>query len=169
LVLKPLNEGSSIDVVICNDTLEVATARERLHVNRNTLLAETFIQGREITVGIIDGNPLPIVEIIPSKEVRTYDYEAKYERNDTQFILKPELPPNDCVDSALLLYQTMHIQDIARVDFIIDNSKSWLLELNTMPGFTDHSLVPMAANSAGVDMVDLCSSLVELAALRVIK
>jgi D-alanine-D-alanine ligase len=169
LVLKPCNDGSSIDMAICWTATEVQSARKLLHKNRDSLLAETYINGREITVSIINGKPLPIIEIIPAKEVQTYDFAAKYERNDTQYILDPDLPPNNCIESALLLYQTMHIRDIARVDFMFDKDGAWLLEINTMPGFTNHSLVPMAAKSAGIEMVQLCCTLVELALNRRVK
>lgn len=169
LVLKPVNDGSSIDIAICKTHAKVNTARDALHKKRDVLLAESYICGREITVGILNGNPLPIVEIVPPTDIETYDFEAKYERDDTQFILEPHLPPNRCVEQALQLYESMHIQDIARVDFIIDDFGEWLLELNTMPGFTDHSLVPMAAKHAGMHMPSICSSLVDIAVARVVK
>ncbi len=169
LILKPIDDGSSIDMAICKTNEEVSKARKLLHIKRETLLAETYIEGREVTVGTINGDPLPVIEIIPPKDIRTYDYAAKYERIDTKFILDPDLPPNDCVESALLLYRTMNIQDIARVDFIVNDAGAWLLEINTMPGFTSHSLIPMAAKHAGITMPEVCINLVELAAARVIK
>jgi D-alanine-D-alanine ligase len=169
LVLKPCNDGSSIDMSICFTESKLQAARKLLHKNRSSILVETYIDGRELTVGIIDGKPLPIIEIIPAKEVRTYDFAAKYVRNDTQYIINPDLPPNNCIESALLLYQTMEVRDIARVDFMLDEGGAWLLEINTIPGFTDHSLVPMAAKDAGLEMPDLCSTLVELALARTVK
>ena len=122
-----------------------------------------------MTVGIIGGKPLPIVEIIVSSDLDSYDYEAKYERDDTQFIIEPILPINSCVKEALSLYGAMGIRDIARVDFILTETTTWFLELNTMPGFTNHSLVPMAAKHAGMDMCELCNRLVEFALQRQIK
>lgn len=169
LVLKPTDDGSSIDLEICKTNQEVASARVKLHANRPTLLAETYIEGREITVGILNGQPLPIVEIVPHKDTPAYNYEAKYERDDTLFIVEPSLPSNDCVNSALLLYRTMEIQDIARVDFIINEDGAWLLEINTMPGFTDHSLVPMAAHHIGLPMTEICASLVSASTSRGVK
>ncbi len=169
LVLKPVDDGSSIDMAICKTNEEVIKARKQLHNKRESLLAETYIEGDEVTVGIVDGDPLPIIKIIPPEDIRTYDFAAKYERDDTKFIIEPELPPNDCVESSLHLYKTMNIQDIARVDFIINSGVAWFLELNTMPGFTNHSLIPMAAKHAGMSMPEICTNLVELAAARVIK
>jgi D-alanine-D-alanine ligase len=166
LVLKPINDGSSVDMAICFNSDQVTSARNRLHQVRPTLLAESYVGGREITVSIIDGTPLPIIEIIPPADLQTYDFAAKYERDDTRYVIDPHLPENNCIDLAMQLYQVMGVQDIARVDFIIDRSGDWLLELNTMPGFTDHSLVPMAAKHAGVEMPELCAQLVEVASKR---
>ena len=169
LVLKPIDDGSSIGVAICKTEEEITHNRETLSNIHSQLLAESYVEGRELTVGIIDGVALPIVEIIPPSDLPTYDFEAKYERDDTQFIIDPDLPQNRCVEDALSLYTHMEIRDVARVDFILNEEGPWLLEINTMPGFTDHSLVPMAANSIGITMPQLCSTLVETAASRRIK
>ena len=75
------------------------------------LLAESYVQGRELTVGIIDGVALPIVEIIPPSDLQTYDFEAKYERDDTQFIISPDLPHHRCVEDAISLYTHMELRD----------------------------------------------------------
>lgn len=166
LVLKPIDDGSSVDIALCFDDAQVENARVKLHQNRSTLLAESYVGGREITVSIIDGTPLSIIEIIPQGELRTYDFAAKYEREDTQFVIDPNLPSNNCSEMAMKLYQVMGVKDIARVDFIIDQDGEWLLELNTMPGFTDHSLVPMAAKHAGIEMPELCAGLIENAMKR---
>ncbi len=166
LVLKPIDDGSSVDIVICNNEDQVIRARNKLHQSRATLLAESYVGGREVTVAIIDGTPLPIIEIIPPSDLNTYDYAAKYERDDTQFVIEPSLPENNCEKLALKLYEVMGVRDIARVDFLIDNDGEWLLELNTMPGFTDHSLLPMAAHHAGIEMTELCTRLVQTASTR---
>ncbi|HIB00847.1 MAG TPA: D-alanine--D-alanine ligase [Phycisphaerales bacterium] len=166
LILKPIDDGSSIDMAICHDDKELEQARLELHKSRTSLLAESYICGREITIGIINGNPLPVIEIIPPKDCHTYDFAAKYERDDTQYIVDPVLPENPCVKNALELYSKMNINDIARVDFILNDQGPWLLEINTMPGFTDHSLIPMAAKHAGFSMPMLCSALVANALLR---
>jgi D-alanine-D-alanine ligase len=169
LVLKPINDGSSYDVALCFTKKEFEVALERLLQNRTHVLAEKYVEGRELTVGIIGKKLLPIIEIIPPKDIKTYDYEAKYEREDTRFIVAPELPKNTCDKSATTLYNHMGIRDIARVDFILNESGAWLLEINTMPGFTNHSLIPMAARNIGVEMPELCSSLVEFASSRRVK
>jgi len=166
LILKPIDDGSSIDMAICRNDEEYTCARRELQKTRKLLLAESYVRGREITVGIIDENPLPIIEIIPPKNSNTYDYAAKYERDDTQYIVDPVLPAHTCVEDSLKLYSTMGIKDIARVDFILNEDGAWLLEINTMPGFTNHSLVPKASKHAGISMPELCATLVASALRR---
>ena len=169
LVLKPVDDGSSVDVEICKTLEEVQKQQKRLCKHRNFLLAEEYIEGRELTVGIVNGTPLPIIEIIPPADSSSYDFDAKYQNNHTKLIVDPVLPPNDCVKSSMVLYESMEIRDLARVDFLLDNQGTWLLEINTMPGFTDHSLVPMAAKHTGLPMEDLCSELVHAAFDRRVK
>ncbi len=169
LVLKPNDDGSSFDIAMCQTDDDVRAQRQLLHKKRPKLLAERLVNGKEITVGIIDGAPLPIIEIIPPKDLDSYDFEAKYERSDTQYIVEPLLADNTCIEDALKLYSAMNIRDIARVDFILNDTGAWLLELNTMPGFTDHSLIPMAARHKGIEMPELCELLVQNATSRQVK
>jgi D-alanine-D-alanine ligase len=167
LVLKPVEEGSSVDLRICRTEEEVADARAELHPKRGDLLAEQFIKGRELTVGVVLEQVLPVIEIIPA--VSFYDYEAKYQRDDTQYIIAPDIPARmrrACQQHAKAIYDRLGCRDIARVDFILDAEEPWLLEVNTMPGFTSHSLVPMAATATGLEMPALCAALVEAARLR---
>jgi len=166
VVLKPIDDGSSYDISICMTDSELQKEKSRLLQYRTHLLAEKYIEGRELTVGIIEHKTLPIIEIIPPRDLQSYDFEAKYERDDTQFILEPFLPPNSCAESALALYSKLGVRDLARVDFILNAEGAWLLEINTMPGFTDHSLVPMAAKHIGLEMPELCSRVIELAICR---
>jgi D-alanine-D-alanine ligase len=161
LVLKPIEEGSSIDIVICNNEHDLKESLQLLLQHRKTLLAEKYIAGREITIGVLDGKPLPTIEIIPSEG--NYDYAAKYELNDTKYILNPSLPDQKCAAWAIEIVKEMNIKDLARVDFIVNEDGPWFLEVNTMPGFTEHSLFPMAASHINIDMTTLCTRLVEVA------
>jgi D-alanine-D-alanine ligase len=170
LVLKPVDDGSSVDLRICRNDAEVEAARKHLHPRRGRLMAEAYIRGRELTVGIMLDQPLPIIEIIPAVEY--YDYEAKYTREDTRYAIDPELPPGVaemCERIAMTAYRTLGCRDIARVDIMLDGSQPWFLEINTMPGFTTHSLVPMAArkrighSGEGWTMPELCGRLVQAA------
>ena len=161
LVIKPIAEGSSVGVRICRTPEEVTTARAELENRHPELMAETFIEGRELTVGIVLGRVLPIIEIRTSVEF--YDFEAKYERDDTDYLIDPELPETiveACLAHARTTFDALGCRDLARVDFMLDEQGLWMLEANTIPGFTDHSLVPMAARHVGMEMTRLCAELV---------
>ncbi len=164
LVLKPSDDGSSVDLFICRTPEEVRDGLATAFTRRTTMLAEEFIAGREITIGWINGDVLPIIEIVPAEG--TYDYQAKYHRNDTRYELDPHLPSN-AADSARLatkaICMALGCRHLARADFMVDARGAWLLEVNTMPGMTDHSLIPKAAAHAGTPFPQLCRNLVEMA------
>ena len=169
LVLKPIDDGSSVDLRICRTAGEVAAARAGLHHRRGAIMAERYIAGREVTVGIIDDTPLPLIEIIPADDVEFYDFEAKYFRDDTRYTIEPQLPAgvaDQCTHLAMVAFNRLGCRDLARVDFMVDDEGPWFLEINTIPGFTTHSLVPMAAARAGLDMPELCAKLVGAALAR---
>ncbi len=169
LVLKPIDDGSSVDLYICRNNDEVTDARAKLHPKRGAIMAEQYIAGREITVGIVCDQPLPLIEIIPGADVEFYDYQAKYYRDDTRYIIGPKLPAGvaqQCTDVAMLAFDRLGCRDVARVDFMLDDEGPWFLEINTMPGFTTHSLVPMAAATIGLDMPKLCAKLADTALAR---
>ena len=167
LVLKPIDDGSSVDLRICRTADEVAAAQAQLGPRRSRLMAEQYIAGREITVGVVLGQALPLIEIIPAAEY--YDYDAKYTRDDTRYVVNPDLPQamiDQFTALALLAHECVGCRDVSRVDFLLDQRGPWFLEINTMPGFTTHSLVPMAAAAIGLNMPDLCAKLVEAARTR---
>ncbi len=164
LVLKPNDDGSSVDLRICRTEDAVAAARRELQPRRGRLLAEGYVAGRELTVAILGRTALPLIEIVPAVEF--YDYAAKYERSDTRYRLEPDLPAGTraaCLEWAVLAFERLGCRDLARADFMLDERGPWFLEINTMPGFTAHSLVPMAAAHAGLAMPDLCERLVAMA------
>lgn len=167
LVLKPVDDGSSVGVRICHDAEEVATARRELEPTHARLMAELHVSGRELTIGVVFGTLLPTIEIRPAVEF--YDYDAKYERDDTAYLFDPELDPgveDDCRRFAEATWKRLGCRDLARIDFMLDENGPWFLEVNTMPGFTDHSLVPMAARRIGIEMPELCGRLVMCALER---
>ncbi|MBX3372534.1 MAG: D-alanine--D-alanine ligase [Phycisphaeraceae bacterium] len=167
LVLKPIDDGSSIDLRIAFSAAEIAAHRADLESRHPRLLAEHYHAGREITVGILEGEVLPIIEIVP--EVGVYDYAAKYDRNDTRYVVNPDLPAGvaeTCRRNALTAWRLLGLRDLARADFIVDHTGAWFLEINTMPGFTGHSLLPMAALARGIDPASLCLRLVRAALAR---
>ena len=173
LVVKPVREGSSFGVYICTDEASWKRAIETVRQDAakdpsRRYFAEPYVKGRELTVSVLDGRALPVIEIVPASGV--YDYQAKYERGDTRYLVDPDLPGDltrTVQNHALLTADAIGVRDLCRVDFIMDErSAPWMLEVNTMPGFTPSSLFPMAAKAAGMPMAKLCAKLVELAAAR---
>ena len=172
LVIKPLREGSSFGVAICHQQAEVGQALDRLFGEYDELLVETFIAGKELTVGVIDepggSQALEPIEIAPTTPF--YDYQAKYDRSDTRYLVGAEqidLPAavlENMQQVAERTHRLLGCRHVSRVDFIVDRQhQPWILEVNTMPGFTDHSLLPKAAAHAGIPLSALVDSLVQLA------
>ena len=173
-VVKPVHEGSSVGLMMCDDEDGWQRAHKMVRADRTPgriYMAESMIRGRELTVGLVEnGNGgfhrFPLVEIIPSTGV--YDYEAKYTRGDTRYIVNPELPAGmteNIRTAAESVARAIGLRHLGRVDFLLDSDNQfWLLEINTMPGFTATSLLPMAAASHGILLPELVSSLVGFAA-----
>ncbi|RMD64072.1 MAG: D-alanine--D-alanine ligase [Planctomycetota bacterium] len=175
-VVKPVHEGSTIGLWVCSDEQQWREARDAALRREGPCMVEPFVKGRELTVGLVQRREgaavqwraLPTIEIVPAEGL--YDYEAKYSRCDTRYALSPPLPAG-CEEElrvwSLRLVEALGCASLARVDFILDDAgNAVLLELNTMPGFTEHSLLPMAAEAEGMSVRALCASLVELAAER---
>jgi D-alanine-D-alanine ligase len=137
-----------------------------LWVRHDRLLAERLITGRELTVGVLGSSErpmaLPTLQIVPADGA--YDYAAKYDRSDTTYRFSIDAPASalEAVrEAALRAYRSLGCRDLARVDLILDDQGTpWVLEVNTLPGFTDHSLLPMAAERAGLSMPALVDRLV---------
>lgn len=174
VVIKPVHEGSTIGLHVCLSHVQYAAAVAKIEAEQpqhpqRVYMIEPKIGGqgraRELTVGVIDGEALPIIEIRPKEGL--YDYQAKYKRDDTQYILDPELPEavsRKVKKAAVRLAKAIGCRHISRTDFMLDdNGTAWLLEINTTPGFTDHSLVPKAANHIGISQAELCGKLVRMA------
>ncbi len=169
-VIKPVHEGSSVGLHVCRDDAALSAALRavaedvRTHTSR-VFMAERLIAGRELTVAVLDGRSLPIVEVSPAEGV--YDFAAKYERDDTGYAVEPELPAGVARvlgERAERVVAALGAAHLCRVDFILDGAgDAWLLEANTMPGFTGHSLLPLAAARAGLDLPALCDRLVGMA------
>ncbi|MFK7759810.1 MAG: D-alanine--D-alanine ligase [Phycisphaerales bacterium] len=172
MVIKPVADGSSCGLYICSDHDAWVSALSAISESDSppVSMIEPMIVGRELTVGVIDDGAgslkaLPIVEIAPASG--TYDYQAKYERNDTVYTVNPDLTDeleSDLRDWSLSICNAIGVRHLARVDFMLDeDGKAWVLELNTMPGFTATSLLPKAAASIGLSMHELCAHLVNAA------
>ena len=132
------------------------------------LLAEQFIEGRELTVGIFDGRALPVIEIHPKHDFFTY--EAKYTKGQTEYLVPAPLDKDveaQVKALALRAHDCLGCRDFSRVDLILaENNQLFVLEVNTIPGFTETSLVPKAARAAGIEFQDLCARLVQMALVR---
>ncbi len=169
VVVKPNDDGSSIDLAICHDQAALDAAWAELSSRNDALLVERFVRGREMTVGVIcdvDGQPqaLPSIHIIPATEF--YDYDAKYLRDDTQYHFDAVSPEVESHLAALAIqtFTTLGCRHLARVDVFVDeDDRPWVIEVNTLPGFTTHSLLPMAARRAGLAMPAFVDRLVRLA------
>lgn len=153
LFVKPANEGSSIGITKVK-TAEALPDAYALAAKADPLvIAEKYVGGGEYTVGILDGEALPIIRIVPKNEY--YDFEAKYLRNDTEYHCPSGLDAAkelQIQQEALVAFKVLGCKGWGRVDFLMDEAgKHYFLEVNTSPGMTDHSLVPMAAKVAGMD------------------
>jgi len=165
LVIKPLAEGSSIGVSIC-DTMESLRSMLPLALSEfDRVMLERWLDGPELTVGILGHDPLPVIQVRPA--AGWYDYAAKYERNDTDYLLDPEVDHNTCRTAqqlAVKAFDVLGCRHLSRIDFVADHQTGLqLLEINTLPGFTDHSLLPKAAAHAGIPFGRLVKMLLEMA------
>jgi D-alanine-D-alanine ligase len=167
LVIKPNDQGSTIGLtIIDNGNLDdIHNAIVLASKYSDPVLVEKYIEGRELTVGILGGEALPIIEIITHDGF--YDYEHKYTKGKTEYICPADLT-DDIAEftstMASIVYNVLGCDGFARVDFRLDDEgQPWCLELNTIPGFTSKSLVPMAAKEIGIEFPELCEKIVNLA------
>lgn len=164
-VIKPNQQGSSIGVVIAQRQSKAQKAAIDSMKNYGDCLIERYIPGREFTVGIVADRVLPVLEVRPTQEF--YDYSAKYDADDTEYIFDHSLPAKQAEQMrqiAFKAFTALGCRDLARVDMIMDeNGQIFVLEVNTLPGFTDHSLVPKAADHIGISMENLCDQIAQTA------
>ncbi len=170
LFVKPANEGSSIGISKVKRAGDLAAAYALAAKADPLVLAEKFVGGGEYTVGILADakqglQALPIVRIVPKNEF--YDYEAKYLRDDTEYLCPCGLSPEKealIQQEAIAAFQALGCSGWGRVDFLMDeNGQHYFLEVNSSPGMTDHSLVPMAAKAAGISFEQLVLRILESA------
>ncbi len=163
MMVKPASEGSSIGMskVRAAGDLEEAYANA-VNYDR-VVIAEKFVDGIELTAGILAGQALPLIRLETPRDF--YDYEAKYVRDDTRYILPcglPEHKERELQQLCLRAFEAIGCRGWGRVDLMLDGAGNpYLLEVNTAPGMTDHSLVPMAARAAGLSYEQLCLRILE--------
>jgi D-alanine-D-alanine ligase len=166
VVVKPVNGGSSVDITICRDEAARREAVGELLDRYDRAMVEKFVAGREMTVGVLGDETLPLIEIVPAREF--YDYTAKYADDaGTRYVFEHGLDEETVARleaDALTAHRSLGCQNLSRVDFVLDDENlPQVLEINTIPGFTSHSLVPMAAARAGIGFAELCDRIVQLA------
>jgi len=161
--LKPANSGSSIGIAKVNNEKEFIIAFEKAYKIDKIVIVESLVIGSEYSVPIIHNRPFPIIEIRTKTDF--YDYEAKYIRDDTEFICPADVSTDvvesiniECVEA----FNAIGCDGWGRVDFIIDKkNKIHIIEINTVPGMTNHSLVPMSASKIGIEFDDLVIMILE--------
>jgi D-alanine-D-alanine ligase len=172
-VVKAISSGSSIDVHVCKSSAEgtpgnAQKAIEEILSRHDEVLVEQFIDGPELTVGLLEEEPLAPIRIVAKREF--FDYEAKYKANDTEHRFDTGLPKDvseRCRELAKQANGVVGARDLARIDIMLDSAhRPFLLEINTLPGFTPKSLLPEAAAHAGVPFGALVDRLVKRAASR---
>lgn len=164
LVIKPANHGSSIGLSIIDDSKDLDAAVDLALSFDSRAIIQEYIPGREVTVGILDEKALPVIEIIPKK--RFFDFEAKYKAGMTDYIVPAELEEvvaEKVQAVALSAHKLLGCFACSRVDIILKDNSPFVLEINTIPGFTSTSLLPKAAKKIGIEFEELCLKLVRLA------
>lgn len=168
VIVKAAGGGSSLRLVLAHDRHELEAAIVESEGWDDVVLFERFHEGRELTVGIIGQEPLPVGEIIPEHEI--FDYECKYQAGMAEEIFPADIPAGLAArlqELALRVHVALRMRDFSRVDFIVDAEGGiWCLEANALPGLTANSLLPKAARAAGMSFSDLCDRLVGLASAR---
>ncbi|OGA49128.1 MAG: D-alanine--D-alanine ligase [Betaproteobacteria bacterium RIFCSPLOWO2_12_FULL_62_13] len=165
LMVKPAREGSSIGMSKVTSVEKIPPAFERAAQYDSVIIAERFIEGIELTAGILGDQPLPLIRLETPRVF--YDYEAKYFADDTRYICPcglPEIEERRVQEQALAAFRLLGCSGWGRVDLMLDQGGDpYLLEVNTIPGMTDHSLVPMAARAQGISFEDLVVRILESA------
>lgn len=183
VILKPTRNGSSIGISIVKDIAHLQMALKNAFEFGYEVLIEKYIKGRELTVGILDDKALPIIEIKPAMEF--FSYDAKYKDNRTEYLILEKTSGtngkraaysfresgfliaslyDEAQEVALHAHRVLGCKGFSRVDMLLgEDNKLYLLEVNTIPGFTEKSLLPKAAKAAGISFASLCKKIVELA------
>jgi D-alanine-D-alanine ligase len=168
VVAKPVRQGSSIGVHIVREAAQWPEAfRDALSFD-GEVLVERYIEGSELTVGVVGEQVLPVIEIRPSRGF--YSYKAKYEPGQTDYLVPAPIPPERarrCAEIAARVFSALGCAGMGRVDFRMDTAgELFVLELNNIPGFTETSLLPKAARAAGLSFPELCDRIMSLASVH---
>ena len=170
-VVKPVRQGSTIGGTFVDNPKSALADARRCLAGFGDCMIEEYIAGREITVGILQRQALPIIEI--KTKTGFYDYEAKYIDAQTEFLfdtIDDQVLIDKISENAVICFDALGCRHFARADFILTNDGTpYILEVNTIPGFTTHSLLPMAAAKTGLSMSELCTNIIEAAYSSLVK
>jgi D-alanine-D-alanine ligase len=165
VIVKPSKQGSTVGLTKVESPDQLASAVHEALLYDDEVMVEQFIPGRELTVGILGDDALPVGEIIPKHEL--YDYECKYTAGMATEVFPADLAPalsTEAQAQARLAFQALKLDGYARIDFrMTEDGTFYCLEANTLPGMTELSLIPQAAVAAGISFDDLCERIVQLA------
>lgn len=168
MVVKPAREGSTIGTSIVRKEGEILSALRDAGKYDNEILIEEFMKGKEITVGILEEIPLPIIEIVPKSGF--YDFHSKYTKGETDYIIPARIPREKYLyaqEISLRAFRSLGCSGFARVDLMTDEEGSpFIIDVNTMPGMTETSLLPKAANYAGISFEELVERILLGASLK---
>ena len=168
VIVKAVGGGSSLRLLLARDLTELEEAIVQSRSWNDLVLFERYHVGRELTVAVLEGRPLPVGEIIPSHDY--FDYECKYQPGFAEEVFPADISQDlagRLQGLAVQVHAALRLRDYCRVDFIVDeNDDPWCLEANSLPGMTPNSLVPKAALAAGISFSDLCDQIVSLAQNR---
>ena len=163
IVVKPNDQGSTLGLSIINSKSQLKGAFKVANSFASSVMYEQHIQGREITCSIVGNIAYPIVEIIPKHEI--YDYECKYTKGMSKYICPAEINKNissKIKEISLKIHKLLGCRHYSRVDFLLDrNNDPWFLEINTLPGMTETSLLPKSLESAGVNFNQIIEKIIE--------
>ena len=166
VVVKPADQGSSIGVSVVQTESEWEKALDQAFEVSEEILIEQFIEGKLLAVGMNGPKPMPIVEIVPKSGF--YDYEAKYTEGKTDYVCPAQLTEQEekqCRDASVRVFKALKGRGFPRVDLILDKGVAYVLEMNTIPGMTPTSLLPMAARQAGLEFDELVVKILQSARL----
>ena len=168
VVVKPAREGSTINMSIIKQNADLPAALKLAEKSDTRIVVEEFISGKEITVGMVAGQILPAIEIRPHSGL--YDYTSKYTKGMTDYICPAELPAaalHEAKESTRKIAQLLELSSLCRADFIVtEQNAAYFLEVNTIPGMTETSLIPKAAKAVGMSFEDVCEQLLNAASLK---
>ncbi|WP_314914086.1 D-alanine--D-alanine ligase [Acinetobacter harbinensis] len=165
LIIKPVHEGSSVGMSKVERAEDLEGAILKAIQHDAVVMAEKWITGREFTISFLNGQPLPVIRLQPPADVAFYDYETKYNRNDVQYGIPcglTDVEEKKLQDLCLRAFQAVGASGWGRIDAMQDEQGNfWLLEVNTVPGMTSHSLVPKAAQAVGYNFDALCVAILQ--------